>query len=86
MAHGDWSDKWEDVWESTPGTEALEPWEQRHVETLFETGFTLHADEYDALGLSESDVKAVREEFFDYMGLDTSDFDWDGWREAMGYE
>ena len=26
-----------------------------------------------------------RNEFFDDMGYDADDFDWDGWREIMGY-
>jgi hypothetical protein len=27
-----------------------------------------------------------RENFFDDMGYDEEDFDWDGWRAIMGYE
>ena len=86
MPYGDWDDNFREVFDSTPGTAELESWEQSHVEALYEAGFTHTAEEYEALGLSEDAVQAIRDEFFDYMGLDESDFDWEGWREAMGYE
>lgn len=57
-----------------------------YAETLFETGFTMHASELEALGYDPRDVEAIREEFFDYMDLDPADFDWQEWREAMGYD
>jgi len=28
---------------------------------------------------------AAREEFFDILGIETEDFDWDHWREINGY-
>lgn len=86
MAWDDWSDAFLDVYEATPGIADLEDWETGHVEALYEAGFTHSAEEYEAMGLSEDDVAAIREEFFDYLGIDESDFDWEGWREAMGYE
>lgn len=86
MAFDDWGDPFQDLWDSTPGTGALEDWEVAHVEALFEAGFTHTAEEYEAMGLSEDQVDAIRAELFDYMGMDEGDFDWEGWREAMGYE
>jgi hypothetical protein len=86
MAYSDWDSEFRDLFEGTPGTDALENWEQGHVEALFQAGFTHHAEDYEALGLSEDAVEAIRQEFFDYMGLDDYEFDWEGWREAMGYE
>lgn len=86
MPYEDWDSGFQDVFESTPGTQALEDWEQGHVEALFEVGFTYDAIELEAMGYSEDDVSAIRDEFFDYLGIDEADFDWDGWREAMGYD
>lgn len=82
----DWDGQFQDLWDSTPGTDALESWERSHVEDLFEAAFTISAEDYDAMGLSPEQVSMYRDEFFDYMGLDEADFDWEGWREAMGYE
>lgn len=86
MPYEDWDTGFQDVYESTPGTQYLEDWETGHVETLFETGFTMDAIELESLGYTEDDVQAIRDEFFDYLGIDRDDFDWEGWREAMGYE
>jgi hypothetical protein len=82
----EWDPSFQDVWDSTPGTGDLESYEESHAEALFEVGFTHTSEEYEAMGYSEDDVAAIREEFFDYMGLEDWQFDWDGWREAMGYE
>lgn len=86
MAYEEWDEPFQELFDSTPGTAFLEDYEQRHVEALFEAGFTHTAAEYDAMGLNEDSVQAIRDEFFDYMGLDYSSFDWEEWREAMGYE
>lgn len=86
MPYEDWDSGFQDVFENTPGTQALEDWEVGHVEALFEVGFTYDAIELEAMGYSEDDVSAIRDEFFDYLGIDEADFDWDGWREAMGYD
>lgn len=84
--YDDWSDEFQDLWDSLPSADYIEDYERGHVEALFEAGFMHTAEEYDALGLSEDDVAAIREEFFDYLGMDEADFDWEGWREAMGYD
>jgi hypothetical protein len=28
----------------------------------------------------------AREAFYEYMGMDAYDFDWEGWKDYMGYE
>jgi hypothetical protein len=86
VAYSEWDEPFRDVFDQTPGTAFLEDHETLHVEALFEAGFTHTADEYEAMGLNEDSVQAIRDEFFDYMGIDPSDFDWEGWREAMGYD
>lgn len=57
-----------------------------YAEALFEEAFTHTAAELEAMGISPEAVDAMREEFFDYMGIDAADFDWQEWREAMGYD
>lgn len=86
MPYGDWDSGFQEAFENTPGTQDLESWEVSHVEALYETGFMQSWEEAEANGYSEDDIQAIREEFFDYLGIDAADFDWDGWREAMGYE
>lgn len=86
MPSNDWDDSFQELFDEIPGTGYLEDFEVSHVEALFEAGFTHSAAEYEAMGFTEDDVQAIREEFFDYMGIDAADFDWEGWREAMGYE
>lgn len=86
MAYEEWSDEFQDLWDHTPGTDALESFEEGHAETLFEAGFTHSWDELESMGMTPEDIYAIREEFFDYMGLEEADFDWEGWREAMGYD
>jgi hypothetical protein len=86
MAYDEWDSPFQDFFDEIPGTDYLDDDEQRIVEALFEEGFTHTAEEYEAMGLSEDEVQAIRDEFFDYMGLEEYEFDWEGWREAMGYE
>jgi len=86
MPYEDWDSGFQDVWKNIPGTQALEDWEIGHAEALYEVGFTYDAIQLEAMGYSENDVAAIREEFFDYLGIDEADFEWEGWREAMGYE
>lgn len=86
MSFSDWDEPFQELFEATPGTDALEDYERGHVEDLFEAAFTISAEDYDAMGLDPEQVHMYREEFFEYMGMDEADFDWDEWREAMGYE
>lgn len=86
MAYDDWDSSFQDFFDEIPGTDFLEDYEVGHVEALYEAGFTHTSEEYDAMGLDPDAVQAIREEFFEYMGIDEYQFDWEGWREAMGYE
>jgi hypothetical protein len=86
MAFEDWDSQFQELFDNVPGADYLSSGEQGYAEALFEAGFTHTGEEYDQMGLSEDEVQAIRDEFFDYMGIDASDFDWQEWREAMGYE
>jgi hypothetical protein len=86
VPYDDWSPQFQELFNETPGIGDVESWEESHVEALFEAGFTFHGDEYEQQGLTVDDVKAIREEFFTYMGLSDDNFDWHDWKEAMGYD
>lgn len=90
MSYESWDGPFQDVYDNVPGMatayEHDDSFDSTYAETLFEVGFTMHASELEAAGYSEDDVQAIREEFFDYIGIDEHDFDWADWREAMGYE
>lgn len=86
MAYDEWDSQFQDFFDEIPGTDYLDDQESDYAETLFEAGFTHTAEEYESMGLSEDAVQAIRDEFFEYMGLEEYEFDWEGWREAMGYE
>lgn len=91
MAYDDWEAPFQELYDDVPGMATAyndDPnFDAEYAEALFEVAFTMHSDELRDAGYSEDDVQAIRDEFFDYMGIDeTSDFDWEGWREAMGYE
>jgi hypothetical protein len=60
--------------------------DERMAQDLFAVGFGYTAAEYDQMGIDPDAVHAAREDFFDFMGLEYEDFDWEGWREEMGYE
>jgi hypothetical protein len=85
MSYSDWDDNFRDIYDEIPGIDQPDV-DENYAELLYETAFTHSAAELDAMGYDISDVAAMRDEFFDYLGIDASDFDWEGWREAMGYE
>jgi len=86
MAYEDWDSQFQEVFDNTPGADYLSSEESSYAEALFDAGFTHTSAEYDEMGMSEDEVQAIRDEFFDFMGIDAESFDWEGWREAMGYE
>jgi hypothetical protein len=90
MAYDDWGESFRELYDDVPGMATAyndDPnFDAGYAEALFEVGFTMSAAEMDAAGYSPDDVAAIREEFFDYIGIDENDFDWADWREAMGYE
>jgi hypothetical protein len=90
MAYEDWDEPYQELYDNVPGmAEAYGPdaqFDSSYAEALFEVGFTMYSGELSANGYSEDAVNAIREAFFDYMGIDEGQFDWQEWREAMGYE
>ena len=85
MSYDQWDDQFQELFNDVPGIDQPDV-DLQYAAALFEAAFTHDAIELDALGYSEDAVEAMRQEFFDYMGIDWSDFGWDEWREAMGYE
>lgn len=82
-----WSEGLQELWDNTTGTEYIPSgWETDYAQNLFDIGFGHTAADYDALGIDPEQVSAAREEFFDYMGMEYEDFDWEAWRDEMGYE
>lgn len=76
----------QDLFWNVSGSEHIEAgYETDYAQAIFAVGFGYTAEEYDRMGISEDAVTAARDEYFGYMGLLEKDFDWEGWREAMGY-
>lgn len=90
MSYDDWGSSFQELYDDVPGMatayEYDDNFDSSYAEALFEAGFTMTSAELEAAGYSPDDIAAIREEFFDYMGIDEADFDWADWREAMGYE
>lgn len=79
-----WSEGLQDLWDNTRGIEHVpEGWETDYAQNLFDVGFGHTAIEYDQLGIDPEQVSAAREEFFDYMGMEIDQFDWDAWAEEL---
>jgi hypothetical protein len=73
--------EFQELWDLSPAGE-LEPWEQDLAQQLFEEGFMQYSGED-----SPENIEAARELFFEMMGEEyEAYFDWQEWREAMGYE
>lgn len=85
MPYEDWEPSFQGLFDDIPGMREPDT-DTRYAETLFETAWVHDAAELDAMGYDPDDIDAIREAFYDYMGIDASDFDWEGWREAMGYD
>lgn len=81
--YDDWNSEFQEVWDEIPGIHYFRDYEYEQAEALFERAFTHHSDE---MGYDPDDVRAAREEFFDFTGLDDEYFPWDDWREAMEYD
>jgi hypothetical protein len=86
VAYEDWAEDFREVFDSVPGADYLSDEQEFIAEALFEIGFTMHSEELERLGYSPDDVQSIRDEFFEIMGIDSASFDWEEWREAMGYE
>lgn len=76
MAYDDWDREQQDFFDDLPVVSFLTPDELDQARDIFEDAFLTH-------GINES--WDAREEWWDFTGMDPQDFDWDGWREMMGY-
>jgi len=83
MAFDDWDNDWQELWEDIPGVSMFREYESEIAAELFERGFMTHTGDpgYDA-----DEVRAARDEFFEFTGLPEDLFPWGDWREAMGYD
>jgi hypothetical protein len=82
VPYEDWTPEFQDMWHELPvDMSELEPGQQQYAEYMFEEGFMHYAGEQDP-----ADTQFAREEFFYELGIDEEEYDWAGWREAMGYE
>jgi len=83
MAYEDWMPEFQDVWDNLAGEypAGTSQEEMAWAEYTFEVGFMTYAGE-----LPPHEIEYAREEFFAVAGISRDEFDWAGWREAMGYE
>jgi hypothetical protein len=85
VAYDDWPEEFQEVWDNLERTDAFEgksASQVEYAEYMFEEGFMHYAGEQ-----SPMDTEFARDEFFDLIGLEYEEyFDWEGWREAMGYD
>jgi hypothetical protein len=85
VAYEDWPEEFQELWneiESTAGLDNLSAGEYELAEYMFEEGFMRYSGE-----IPPQDIEFAREQFFDIIGEEyEAYFDWEGWREAMGYE
>lgn len=93
MPRDDYPDSWEAdearLWEDIAGSREGDYGEtlraDEHAQVLFEAGWF---DDIQSMTIDQRN--AVRDEFFDYCieqgyFYDREDFDWEAWREYMGY-
>jgi hypothetical protein len=81
VAYEDWTPEFQELWDSLPvDMDALTSSELEYTEYMFEEGFMHYEGEQSPL-----DTEFARNEFFDMIDYDYDYFDWEGWREAMGY-
>lgn len=75
----------DNFWEIS-GTEHLaEAGLTEDAQWYYAIGFGYHAEDYESMGIDKELVTAAREDFFNLMGLEWENFDWDAWRDEMGY-
>lgn len=79
---------YESIHEITPHDEATfrdADYSEERLREAFETGFLTRTED----DVSADERAQAREEFFEwmaYLGYDANDFDWEAWKEWMGYE
>lgn len=85
MAYEDWPSEFQEIWETLEGQQVFDGLTDSQVdyaEYMFEEGFMTYEDEK----LAPDDISFARSEFWDMLDIDEDFFDWEGWREAMGYD
>ena len=74
--------EFQENWENLPvDFSGYSDQEIAYAEFMYEEGFMKYSGE-----APPEDIAFARQEFFDALGIDEDQFDWEGWREAMGYE
>lgn len=83
MAYEDWPVEFQEIWDALPVDFSEMPASEiDYAEYMFEEGFMRYTGENPT-----EDISFARQEFFDLIGEEMEEiFDWDGWREAMGYD
>ena len=84
MAYDDWPSEFQEVWDDLNlDLSDMSASDREYTEFMFEEGFQRYEDEK----LHPDDISFARSEFFDMIGEEYEDFfDWQEWREAMGYD
>lgn len=73
--------EFQEIWHSMPVGELTRP-EYELAEFFFEEGFMTYHGE-----APPGDIQFARDQLFDMLWEGSDEyFDWDGWREAMGYD
>lgn len=82
MAYDDWTPEFQATWNDLPIDEGnMTAEELDWAEYTFELGFMTYSGE-----ASPEEIRYAREEFFAAADIDADQFDWQEWREAMGYD
>lgn len=76
----------QEIFGQIPGTDYIPSRDLAEVRTEWALAFGYNAVDYESMGIDKETVSALRDKFFEYMGLEWDNFPWDDWREAMGYE
>ena len=85
VAYEDWPSEFQELWDELDQTvdfSEMTVSQIEYAEFMFEEGFMHYSGE-----VAYADMAFAREEFWDLIGEEFEDiFDWEGWREAMGYD
>lgn len=76
MGYDDWDERQQEFFDDMPVVSYLTPDELSDAQDIFQDAFLSHG---------EGNSMAAREEWWEFSGMEPDDFDWDGWREMMGY-
>lgn len=85
MSFRDWDEEeyndfhdaaFEEIFNNIESISDLDQSQLREAEALFEAGWLTWDDSY-----STDEIYAIRDEFYDLVGMYEEDFDWEGFRE-----